>query len=103
MDRLAREDHTAVISCEMDFKYVFSAHPRFEGAKLTPCSLTGLVDRMWDELNLVRIYTKKRGAHPDLDDPVCMRKGSTVEVRSPFNYPPPTHEQQLTIHCAGRV
>lgn len=38
---------------------------------------------MWDELDLVRIFTKKRGAHPDLDDPVCMRRGATVEVR-PF-------------------
>jgi uncharacterized protein len=34
---------------------------------------------MWAELGLVRVYTKKRGAAPDLSDPVCMRKGSTVE------------------------
>jgi ribosome-interacting GTPase 1 len=44
-------------------------------------SLTDLIDRIWDELDLVRIYTKKRGAHPDLSDPVCMRKGSTIEAR----------------------
>lgn len=33
------------------------------------------------ELSLVKVYTKKRGAHPDLDDPICLRKGSTIEVR----------------------
>lgn len=47
---------------------------------LNPCSLGYLIDRMWDDLNLVKVYTKKRGAHPDLDDPICMRKGSTIEV-----------------------
>jgi hypothetical protein len=26
MDRLAREDHTIVISCEMDLKYVTNTH-----------------------------------------------------------------------------
>lgn len=35
---------------------------------------------MWADLKLVKIYTKKRGAHPDLDDPVCLRKGATIEV-----------------------
>ncbi|KAJ6519415.1 P-loop containing nucleoside triphosphate hydrolase protein [Mycena sanguinolenta] len=35
--------------------------------------------RMWDELNLVKVYTKKRGAHPDLSDPICLRKGATIE------------------------
>ncbi|KAI0628007.1 hypothetical protein C8Q77DRAFT_1151674 [Trametes polyzona] len=47
MDKLAREDHTVVISCELGLK-------------------------IWEELDLVKVYTKKRGAHPDLDDPsVC--------------------------------
>lgn len=26
------------------------------------------------------MYTKKRGERPDLSDPVCMRKGATIEV-----------------------
>ena len=38
------------------------------------------MDRIWEELGLVKVYTKKRGAHPDLTDPICMRKGSTIEV-----------------------
>lgn len=45
-----------------------------------------LIERIWDELGLVKIYTKKRGVRPDLSDPVCLRKGATIEVR-PFIYP----------------
>lgn len=54
-----------------------SAHPFIRHIH----SLDYLIERIWDDLGLVRVYTKKRGAHPDLDDPVCMRKGSTIEVR----------------------
>lgn len=43
-------------------------------------SLNYLIDRIWDELSLVKVYTKKRGAHPDLDDPICLRRGATIEV-----------------------
>lgn len=43
-------------------------------------SLDYLIEKMWEELDLVKVYTKKRGVHPDLDDPVCLRKGATVEV-----------------------
>ena len=43
-------------------------------------SLDYLIDRIWDELGLVKVYTKKRGAHPDLDDPTCLRRGATIEV-----------------------
>jgi len=61
VDKLARQPKTAVISCEMDL------------------NLDYLVDRIWEELHLVKIYTKKRGAHPDLSDPICLRKGATIE------------------------
>lgn len=47
---------------------------------MNSCSLGYLIDRIWDDLGLVKVYTKKRGAHPDLTDPICMRKGSTIEV-----------------------
>ncbi len=43
-------------------------------------SLDYLIDRIWDELSLVKVYTKKRGAQPDLDDPICLRRGATIEV-----------------------
>ncbi|THH11772.1 hypothetical protein EW145_g440 [Phellinidium pouzarii] len=61
IDKLAREDHTVVISCEMDLNLDF------------------LLERIWEDLDLVKVYTKKRGAHPDLTDPICLRKGATIE------------------------
>ncbi|KAJ2933621.1 hypothetical protein H1R20_g3479, partial [Candolleomyces eurysporus] len=61
VDKLARQQNTVVISCEMDL------------------NLDYLIERMWDELRLVKVYTKKRGAHPDLSDPICLRKGATIE------------------------
>ncbi|CDO70221.1 hypothetical protein BN946_scf184942.g21 [Trametes cinnabarina] len=64
MDQLAREDHTVVISCELGL------------------NLDYLIERIWEELDLVKVYTKKRGAHPDLADPICLRKGATVEGKS---------------------
>ncbi|KAL0950740.1 hypothetical protein HGRIS_007514 [Hohenbuehelia grisea] len=62
VDKLARTPHTVVISCELNL------------------NLDYLIDRIWDELSLVKVYTKKRGVHPDLSDPVCLRKGATIEV-----------------------
>ncbi|KAG6837876.1 hypothetical protein H0H93_013029 [Arthromyces matolae] len=61
LDKLARQPNSVVISCELDL------------------NLDYLVERMWDELRLVKIYTKKRGAHPDLSDPICLRRGATIE------------------------
>ncbi|KNZ79625.1 Developmentally-regulated GTP-binding protein 2 [Termitomyces sp. J132] len=61
VDKLARQPNSVVISCEMDL------------------NLDYLIERMWDDLKLVKIYTKKRGAHPDLSDPICLRKGATIE------------------------
>lgn len=71
VNNLARQDHTIVISCEMGL------------------NLDGLLDKIWEviaiqdwlvdvlgsliisqELGLVKVYTKKRGEHPDLSDPI---------------------------------
>ena len=39
-----------------------------------------LVERMWDELDLVRVYTKPRKCPPDYTSPVVLRRGHcTVE------------------------
>jgi len=41
-----------------------------------------LKSKMWEYLGLTRIYTKRRGQPPDLEDPVILseiRKGTTVE------------------------
>ncbi|KAI5991539.1 P-loop containing nucleoside triphosphate hydrolase protein [Pisolithus albus] len=61
VDKLARSDNTVVISCEMGL------------------NLDYLVERVWESLGLVKVYTKKRGERPDLSDPVCLRKGATIE------------------------
>lgn len=83
MDKLAREDHTVVISCELGLKCVL-LRPSWATAGYSRGtairSLDYLIEKIWEELDLVKVYTKKRGVHPDLDDPVCMRKGATVEV-----------------------
>ena len=61
LDRLARERDTVVMSCELNL------------------NLDGLVRRIWEELGLLRVYTKKRGEFPDFEDGVIIRAGSTVE------------------------
>lgn len=82
-DKLAREPNTVVISCEMDLKSANLFVPSLTLTHRLLCSLDYLIDRIWDELRLVKIYTKKRGAHPDLSDPICLRRGATIEAR-PF-------------------
>ncbi|PWN38700.1 developmentally regulated GTP-binding protein [Ceraceosorus guamensis] len=61
MDKLARRPHSIVVSCELRL------------------NLERLKDRIWNEMNLLRVYTRKRGEHPDLEDPVIVRAGGTVE------------------------
>ncbi|GAA5952857.1 hypothetical protein JCM8115_002368 [Rhodotorula mucilaginosa] len=56
VDRLAREPHTVVISCELDL------------------NLEVLKKRIWQKMGFNRIYTKKRGAEPDLMDPLIIKK-----------------------------
>lgn len=73
------------------FLPTLGAPPRADPhARAPPCSksLDGLLESVWAELALVKIYTKKRGAPPDLSDPICMRRGSTIEVRCPSPSPP---------------
>jgi ribosome-interacting GTPase 1 len=41
LDKLAREPHTSVMSCELDL------------------GIQDVVDRIWQELRLIRIYTKR--------------------------------------------
>ncbi|PWN51914.1 P-loop containing nucleoside triphosphate hydrolase protein [Violaceomyces palustris] len=62
MDKLARQPHSVVISCEQDL------------------NMEHLKDRIWEELALNRIYTKKRGEKPDLNDPLVVREGATIEA-----------------------
>lgn len=43
-------------------------------------NLDGLVEMIWDYLDLQRVYTKPKGRLPDFGDPVVLRKDkATVE------------------------
>lgn len=46
LDKLAREEHTAVMSCELDL------------------GVRDVVDRCWEELRLIRVYTKRYVSRP---------------------------------------
>jgi small GTP-binding protein len=43
-------------------------------------NLDGLLETVWDYLDMVRVYTKPRGVTPDYEDPIILpRKACTVE------------------------
>ncbi|KAH8865171.1 Developmentally-regulated GTP-binding protein 2 [Schistosoma japonicum] len=42
-------------------------------------NLDYLLEKLWDHLNLIQVFTKKRGRKPDLDEGIILRNGSTVE------------------------
>ncbi|CAI7890698.1 unnamed protein product [Closterium sp. NIES-53] len=42
-------------------------------------NLDGLLEKVWEYLDLVRVYTKPRGANPDYEDPVIL-SGKSVSV-----------------------
>ena len=65
VDLLARKPDSVVISIYMEL------------------NLDYMLQRMWDYLGLLRIYTKRRGQTPDLNDPIVLsteRHGLTVEA-----------------------
>jgi len=62
VDQLARQPHTVVISCKQSL------------------NLGYLVERIWDTLAMVRVYTKRRGDSPEFSDPIILRGGATVEA-----------------------
>ncbi|GAA6007973.1 hypothetical protein JCM11491_006561 [Sporobolomyces phaffii] len=62
VDRLARQPHTCVISCELDL------------------NLDVLKRRIWEKMGFNRIYTKKRGERPDLGDPLVIKTDATIEA-----------------------
>jgi len=61
LDKLAREPHTIVMSCELDL------------------GVGDVVDRIWQELRLIRIYTKRKGIEPDFSEALIVRSNSTIE------------------------
>lgn len=61
LDKLAREPQTCVMSCELDL------------------GIQDVVDRCWEELKLIRIYTKRKGVDPDFSEALIVRSNSTIE------------------------
>lgn len=61
VDRLARQPHSVVVSCNMMLNLDF------------------LLETIWEYLSLIRVYTKKPGAPPDFDDCLILRRGVSVE------------------------
>ncbi|KAI8865407.1 P-loop containing nucleoside triphosphate hydrolase protein [Ramicandelaber brevisporus] len=59
VDKLAREPDTVVVSVEMELNLDF------------------LVDQIYENLNLLRIYTKRRGDLPDFAEPIILRRKGT--------------------------
>ena len=61
LNNLAREPNTAVMSCELDL------------------GIRDVVDRCWEELQLMRIYTKRKGIDPVFNEALIVRRNSTIE------------------------
>jgi len=61
LDKLAREPNTALMSCELDL------------------GIRDVVDKCWEELRLIRIYTKRKGIDPDFSEALIVRNNSTIE------------------------
>ncbi|KAK4621364.1 Ribosome-interacting GTPase 2 [Fulvia fulva] len=61
LNKLAREPNTEIMSCELDL------------------GITDVVDRCWEELRLIRVYTKRKGIDPDFSEALIVRNNSTIE------------------------
>jgi hypothetical protein len=61
LNTLAHEPNTCVMSCELDL------------------GIQDVVDRCWEELRLIRIYTKRKGIEPDFTEALIVRDKSTIE------------------------
>ena len=60
VDRLARQPNSVVMSCYLDL------------------NLDYVIEKIWEHLDLCRVYTRKQGAFPDFNDPIILRGGSKV-------------------------
>ncbi|KAI9924469.1 hypothetical protein ASPWEDRAFT_34977 [Aspergillus wentii DTO 134E9] len=61
LNELAHEPYTAVMSCELDL------------------GVQDVVDRIWTELRLIRVYTKRKGEEPDFSEAMIVRSNSSIE------------------------
>ncbi|CAF4166038.1 unnamed protein product [Adineta steineri] len=61
VDRLAHLPNSIVISCNMKLNIDY------------------MLESIWGLLNLIRVYTKKRGEKPDFEGGLIVRSGTTIE------------------------
>lgn len=61
VDRIAREPNTVVMSVEQDL------------------GVEDVVEEIWHNLNLIKVYTKRKGTEPNFSDPMVIRSDSTLE------------------------
>lgn len=61
MDRLSALPHSVVLSLHWDL------------------NVDEVIDEIWEHLNIIRIYTKKHGSHPDFGKPFVVKRNSSVE------------------------
>lgn len=61
IDRIAREPNTVVMSCEQDL------------------GLNDVIEEIWYQLDLLKLYTKRKGIAMNFSDPLVVRNGSTIE------------------------
>lgn len=61
LNQLAHEPYAAVMSCELDL------------------GIQDVVDRCWQMLRLIRVYTKRKGVEPDFSEALIVRSNSTIE------------------------
>lgn len=61
MDRIARQPNTVVVSCELDL------------------NLDYLIESIWKYLDLMRVYTKKKGDFPDFAGGFIVKCGVNVD------------------------
>lgn len=61
VDKFAHQPHTVVVSIKMRL------------------GMDYLLEKIWEYLAFIRVYTKPRGKRPDFTQPLILRSGSTVE------------------------
>merc|ERR1719188_2079702 len=85
VDALARQPYSVVISVNKKL------------------NLDGLLARIWQELELVRVYTKKKGMFPDFKDPLVMTQQRGSKTPSVENAVGMLHKSILEEFKAAMV
>lgn len=85
VDEIARQPHSVVISVNKNL------------------NMDGLLERVWQELDLKRVYTKKKGMFPDFADPLVMTAQRGDKTATVENAVTMLHKSLLDDFKAGLV